>query len=293
MAFTRTTSGLSNLALFHGVDLVVYTEGGSCAYTFDEIMSGGGSKSSVDIKFWAGVFEKNDFDKKIEFKALGSKSSADKICRKIVGDGLSNVVVTRDSDLDDFLGGKFESPFILYTRGYSWENDVYDKDLIEKQIESLVMRQALTEEYLNIIVESYDNFYLDASRLLRLELIFRKNGIRLITELKGERFINGKSKPRIKFDQVRVVVSKKKDSIGRPVNLSEFNLNCCPIRYCYGKLQEALAMSVINYIVGVRERGKSLPKDFLVASMIERYRITRGLLSDEYYKNLIDQLKAA
>ena len=51
MAFTRTSSGLTNLAQFHGVEFIVYTEGGDKSYTLEEVINGKFNKSSIDIKF--------------------------------------------------------------------------------------------------------------------------------------------------------------------------------------------------------------------------------------------------
>ncbi|MCG8524419.1 MAG: DUF4435 domain-containing protein [Pseudomonadales bacterium] len=293
MSFTRTGSGLSNLALFHGAEFVVYTEGGVNSYSADEVLSGAGDKSSVDIKFWSSVFRKFGYNRRVKFKSVGSKSSSNRICDLIVSGQLDGVIVARDSDLDDFLKLKYDSPFILYTRGYSWENDVYDRRLVQEQIEAFVMEQEFPEYYRELIKESYDFFYSKALSLLKLELIFRKQGERLICGMAGERFVNGKSNPKIRIDQVRAAVKEKKSVLERPVDLSDFDLTCCPIKYCYGKLQEALAISLIYHIASVKEGFKSVPKDIMVATMIDRYGSSTGLSSDSYYRSIIDRLKAA
>ena len=56
MSFIRTKSGLSNLAMFYGVDLMVFTEGGSESFTYDEVIKGKFNGQSVDIKFWSSIF---------------------------------------------------------------------------------------------------------------------------------------------------------------------------------------------------------------------------------------------
>ena len=55
MSFTRTNAGLSNLALFYSVDLIVFTEGGEQSFSFDEVNEGRFNKTSVDIKFWCNI----------------------------------------------------------------------------------------------------------------------------------------------------------------------------------------------------------------------------------------------
>lgn len=292
MSFTRTRSGLSNLALFFKVDYIVYTEGGNVSYSFADVLDGKFNDNSVDIKFWHVIFNKHGFNKKVYFRALGSKSSLKEICNRITSGDISNVIVTLDSDLDEFIGTKFDSPFILYTRGYSWENDVYHPDLVKDQIESFVLTAEFPEEYLEIIKQVYQNFEHHASRLLKIEIMFRKNNLKFITDCNGERFINGKSIPKLHIDQMLRLLVERKGRLIRPVEMPEIPLETCPIRYSYGKLQEALGLALIYYIASILSGIKSFPKNMIVASMIERYKNRLNHIEDKYYSDIIGRLKA-
>jgi hypothetical protein len=293
MAFTRTSSGLSNLAQFHGVEVIVYTEGGENSHTFEDVIEGKYNRSSVDIKFWAAIFFKHDFNRVTEFRALGSKSVTNKICEMIENGSVRNIIVARDSDLDDFIGEKYSSPFILYTRGYSWENDVYEKELVKQQIHALLMRAELDENYIQIIDDSYRHFKSNLGRLLKLELICRKHGKKFITSMNGERFIDGRTLPKLKNSQVRQLLREYRDGIQKPVYLHDVDLSKCPFRYCYGKLQEALAQSIISYVVGRLEGRKSVNKESIIMAMIERYQNNLAIESDQYYETIIGELKVA
>lgn len=293
MSFTRTNSGLSNLALFHGVDLIVFTEGGESSYSYEDVLAGRFNERSVDIKFWSGVFSKHNFDKTIEFRALGSKTCSKAICELLVSNSINNIAVALDSDLDDISGTKFNSPYILYTRGYSWKNDVYHPELVKEQIESLIYLQSLPNAYTDIINESYRQFDRLANRILKLELIFRDIGSKFITDCNGERFITGKTKPVFKIGQIKNLLEQRKSILVKPVNLRGLGAGYCGIKYCYGKLREALAIANISYIVGNLEKQKSLPKDIIVSSMLERYQRRVNHVEDAYYSNIIDELAAA
>jgi hypothetical protein len=293
MSFTRTNSGLSNLALFHGVDLIVFTEGGENSYSYEDVLTGKFNERSVDIKFWSGIFSKHNFGKTVEFRALGSKTCSKAICELLVSNTINNIVVALDSDLDDITGTKFISPYILYTRGYSWENDVYHPQLVKEQIESLVYLPKLPSNYTNIINESYRQFDRFANRILKLELIFRDIGSKFITDCSGERFINGKTKPELKIDQIKTLLKQRKDILVKPVNLQGVGAGYCGIKYCYGKLREALAIANISYIVGNLEKQKSLPKNIIVTSMLDRYQRRINHTEDDYYSNIISDLVAA
>jgi len=293
MSFTRTNSGLSNMALFHGVDIIVFTEGGEISYPFIDILKGKFNETSVDIKFWSGIFNTYGFDKEVEFRALGSKTATNKICELLSEGKISNIAVARDSDLDDFIGNKVQCPHILYTKGYSWENDVYQKELVEEQIKSMIFTNKIKNEYVEAIEKSYAEFYKQAFRLLKLEVLFRSSGIRLITDCKGERFISGKSLPLINMAQIQTVLNKKKPSLPRPASLQGIALDKCPITFSYGKLKEALALANVNYIIGKLEGVKSLPKDLIVSSMIDRYFRKSEQVKDDYYSEIIGNLIAA
>jgi hypothetical protein len=281
------------MALFHGVEIIVFTEGGSTSYSFSEALKGKFNETSVDIKFWSGIFKTYGFEKTVEFRALGSKTATSKICDLLLNKKINNVLVVRDSDLDDFSNNKIISPFILYTKGYSWENDVYQKEIVKDQIESMLLTPTIKQEYVDVIEESYRRFDNQAFRLLKLEILFRINGVKFITDCNGERFINGRSLPHFNVSQVLSLMNEKKPNLQRPVSLEGIKLDKCPVAFCYGKLREALALANISYIVGKLERVKSLPKDLIISAMIDRYFRKAENSSDVYYSQLIDDLNAA
>ena len=158
MSFTRTSSGLSNLHLFYDSDLIVYTEGGTQTFTLEDIQKGSYSRNSVDIKFWKHVFEINGFEKKVSFRAIGSKTASKSICEKIISGEIHNIIVAKDRDLDEYVDSMFNSPFILYTKGYSWENDVFVKDLTYEQINSMLLTAETPEEVNSIIDKAFNDF---------------------------------------------------------------------------------------------------------------------------------------
>ena len=294
MSFTRSNSGLSNMALFHQVDLIVFTEGGCQSYSFEKVIEGKYNDFAVDIKFWSGIFEASNFNKKVQFRGLGSKTATKKICELIVNNKIQNVVVTRDSDLDDFISTKYKSPFILYTKGYSWENDVYHKDIVTEYIKSLLFTQNLNNVYQNVLDSSYKIFQRKSKRLLKAELLFRLNGEKLITDCNGDRFINGKSFPKINNKQIINLIRQKKDKIARPATLDGIDLNCCSVTFSYGKLAESLALANISYIVSkIAKVSTQFPLHIIAAAMIDKFISEYQKAPDQYYSNLIDKLAKA
>lgn len=293
MSFTRTNSGLSNLILFYDVDFIVFTEGGCKSYSFNDICEGKFNEQSIDIKFWACVFKKYNLNKKVQFRALGSKNSSEKICKLIESNQVRNIIVARDSDLDHFYDCKYKSPYILYTHGYSWENDVFTPELVKEQIKSFLLTAEMPRDTGEMIDKLYTDFYRHAASLLRLELIFRDQGIGFISECNSDRFIDRESTPKLKMNQIQEIVSHKKVKLSRPIKLNYTDISLNSIRFMYGKLLESIAMAVISYVCKRATTIKSFPKDILRASMMKQYRTCTDHDGDLYYKAQINRLVTA
>lgn len=136
-AFTRTISGLNNQHLFHNVDLIVFLEGGSVSYNKQEVYAGKYSSETEDIIFWKNIFSKFLNDKKIKFKSIGSKSTIKDIVVDIVNGQLKTIMVAMDNEFDEILKRRIQHPQVFYTYGYSWENDVWNNNVIKGVIQEL------------------------------------------------------------------------------------------------------------------------------------------------------------
>jgi hypothetical protein len=110
--FTRTSSGLQNQHLFHRVDYVVFTEGEH------------GASDSVDGLFWARVFSNWLPGKSVRVKLVGGKPVARKIAREVIKRDLKSTLVALDRDYDRWEGCGINDARIIYTWGYSVENDL-------------------------------------------------------------------------------------------------------------------------------------------------------------------------
>ncbi|WP_130734665.1 DUF4435 domain-containing protein [Flavobacterium sp. J27] len=128
MAFTRTASGLNNQHLFYNVDFIVFVEGGQ-SFTKQEIDQGHFNEMSIDIIFWTAIF--NTYKPaKYKFKAVGSKSAVKKVAEDIINNNLTTVFTAMDQEFDMVLSSNLIHPNIKYTYGYSWENDIWNEEVI-------------------------------------------------------------------------------------------------------------------------------------------------------------------
>lgn len=291
MIFSRTSSGLSNMARFYNADLIVFTEGGTNSFSSQEALDGNFNINSVDIKFWSTALKKYGLDNKLHFRALGSKTSAEELALKVANLEIRNVLVARDSDLDDYFNRKIDSPFVLYTYGYSWENDAWHKDSVVAQLEVFNMSIHLPAPCLESIYKFFSDFNRYARRLLLLELIYRKNGLEFITSCTSEQFINSRSRPMLKMNALFRLIQENKEKVIRPAkNDIVFNLQDA-VRFCYGKLYECLAYSALCYVSKTYLGIKSIPKAIIIPAMIERFSSLRNDEIDQYYQIMVERLK--
>ena len=123
--FQRSNSGLNNQHLFYGVDYVAYTEGGD-SLSFEKVLNGEFNDSSIDKLFWEFIV-KNYSNKSFKFKPIGSKSTLKLLLDKFMRDNISHNLICTDSEFDEVFNDKIDSDKIIYTYGYSWENDVGTK----------------------------------------------------------------------------------------------------------------------------------------------------------------------
>lgn len=120
--FVRTNSGLSNRALFTGASYTLYVEGGGG-------IPGAGSS---DVVFWGDLVRTIRSDLKVTVIAFGGKPELETMAKKVKSGAVTNTLVALDSDFDEFLGDRIDHSCILYTYGYSWENDAFCPALFDE-----------------------------------------------------------------------------------------------------------------------------------------------------------------
>lgn len=86
----RTDSGLANQHLFFGVDIVVYTEGGSEWSSLEEALRDG-SDETADAAFWRTIFAVLRPGLSVHVKSVGSRTVAREIARRVDEAGVQSV----------------------------------------------------------------------------------------------------------------------------------------------------------------------------------------------------------
>ncbi|MBY3130235.1 DUF4435 domain-containing protein [Rhizobium laguerreae] len=141
--FERSPDGISNRALFLGVDIVAYHEGSS----MEDI--------SLDTLFWSNIFEYFRPDLKIKFFPSGAKSDVLEILTHSKIDN-KNTLFLLDRDYDDICGDYMDRNDVIYTYGYSLENDIFSKRIIDYFIYSQFPVADRRQQWNQIIQNYFD-----------------------------------------------------------------------------------------------------------------------------------------
>lgn len=173
MTFTRTTSGIRNYPNFYNVDIVVYTEGSTTKTTEDS--------EFIPDRFFYKTLLSNIFDhKKIEIKCVGNKQTALAYVQPIINSGLKNSIVIVDRDYDNLRCSLLEIDSLMYTNGYSWENDLWTLELVSSVLKDLTLQSdeavtLLQKNYLNALKRLKILSILDAAAQINSKCILPKN----------------------------------------------------------------------------------------------------------------------
>jgi len=272
MSFRRTESGLTNLYLFFGVDTVVYLEGGS-SICRDDVDQGLYADSTQDIRFWQTIFNIYRSDKKYKFCSVGSKETVKSIATDIMEGRVNNVIAAMDRDFDHINGRLLVANNIIYTYGYSWENDAWNKAALREAFCSLsgacstkINTEAeIIDEYfheitlklrgairLDAVLSQYDNSFFDRTSFMRYVEI-KRNGM-----------------PIVNLEQINNSLAEVRNKVdGTILRKNHFVLS--PLIDCFGHLLAEYVYRILSYLLEKLRKNPKLPKDYASSMIVEKF----------------------
>jgi hypothetical protein len=293
MAFTRTPSGLSNQHRFYGVDAVVFLEGGKNSYTTQEVLGDKFESNALDIKFWQKLFGFYKPEKKYQFRSIGSKKTANEIAEFVVQGIVKNVYVAMDRD-HDRLNNKLKNvPGIFYSFGYSWENDVWNAEIIEDVFHALIPVCQTTIKVKNDINKIYQQFLKDARWPVYADILLISKGKAGLfprgTSNKGLiKPDNNKSKPYIDRERVHILLKKARSSRNDKIYLDtkiKFDVKTD----CYGHFFADFCFKVIAFLAhkyGGEKLIKSQVFSIGIDNFFEKFKVQSNFsILRDYYSN--------
>jgi len=140
MTFMRSKSGIANFSKFVGADIIVYIEG--------KINEKNTASVTYDEHFYNSLLGAIFPSKIVKVKCVGCKKAAIDYALSIdLGTTKANVVVV-DRDAEDVTRTLLNFQSIIYTYGYSWENDFWSNALSGKTLSQLTLNESDTTTFI-------------------------------------------------------------------------------------------------------------------------------------------------
>ncbi|MCP2075479.1 UNVERIFIED_ORG: hypothetical protein J2Y77_004915 [Pseudomonas lini] len=288
MNFTRTNSGLSNSAAFHGVDFIVYSEGGE----YDPELKC--SKWAIDTIFWGGVFSKYIPSLQYKFRPLGSKENVVPVAKKIAESKIANTIVVMDRDHDSHRGCVIKHPCVIYTYGYSWENDAWRADNLISKLAKLSPEREVNSQIKKQINDQCKNFYADFRRLVYIDVLCSIGRIKGLDREKFWSYVDQKNCDRLKVkkEKFRELIKDVKLKRVAPFKYSGGH-SIDAERDCYGKLLAKFFYGIFcdsyKKITGAKNLNR-FDADLMIAEHIEHCIFEEEQGINLYYLKKADKL---
>lgn len=296
MSFRRSAKRLSVLAKLRKVDLMVLTEGGVGIQEETDNKFFSDKEIINDRFFWRIVFSKHGFKNRIFYKAIGSKTRLKEYAEEISKENIKNLCVAIDSDLDKVNEETTDSIYVLYTYGYSWENDVFTRILLLEHLKDLLLEYVEQKEVV-LEVDRLVLEFIESSRIIMSdEFKFRKFGVSFVTRLNSNRFVR-LDKDGVKIDLVEVekeVKLLKEKILTNDWNKIEVPLLATFDKFVYGKFQEHFFYLLTQYIEDkyLKVNGKR-SKNYFRRELLNKFKESKEVDSFDYYASKIEALKKA
>lgn len=274
MSFTRSSDGLSNYNAFLKTDVIIFSEGGNLNNPIDDTEC---NIWSIDSIFWKAVFKKYWPEKKIRIKSLGGKNNVLPYAKKIAFENSKNCVAVMDRDHDAHSNEIINHPRVIYTFGYSWENDAWRAGVLISALCELHPNGKIPDDLITAIHDSYDVFFKRVNRLVFFDVLCSMQKLPGIPEDFGTLVDVFNGVPfKVKRDSFKATIKAVKSNKKIPFKYhGKFRI--VPAIDCYGKLMAEFGFGVLTDHYKKFTGSKTLNRqhaDYLIANAMEKISIS-------------------
>lgn len=272
MTFRRTSTGLSNLHLFIDAEAVVFLEGGM-SITREEVEHGKFTSRSSDIRYWQTLFMHYMPKRKLQFRSVGSKEIVKSIARDIKNGSINNVVAVMDRDYDNLSNSIIDSENIIYTYGYSWENDCWSEKTITDAVISLTgLCSTKVKDVESEVCGLFKRFRHQIKQAVKADSLMIQNGCFFFDREKPARYIHVQSdgKPEACASQLKQSFSDSRTRVGSPI-FRKAELAHNPIYDCFGHLFAYFSYRVLYYLLKSVYKLPVVAKKYATTVIVDKY----------------------
>ena len=278
MSFQHSSAGLSNLHIFAGVDAIVFVEGGE-SRSITDVRSGQFDSTSTDVAFWQKCFSEFGPQITLQFRAVGAKPTLIDLAREVATGSVTSVYVAMDRDFDHLLGLEIRAPRVLYTFGYSWENDVWRQSVLEEVFYTLCNTCRTTVKVNQTIVSSFSGFERDLRWPTYADYICVKHGVAMLPRSGAQRLMKNTraAPPALEKAALRRCVRDARSKRSAAVNAGD-RIKLNPLVDCCGHLISVLGYSLLVHLLKRFCKGTTYPRSIVNSLAIDRLfsEIRRG-----------------
>jgi hypothetical protein len=293
VSFSHTDRGISVLHKFFGVDIVVFVEGGGKTHTLEGVANGQGNEFSPDIKFWQELFNEFVPSKKFHFKAVGSKTFLQGIAHKLILKQIEGIVVCMDRDNDHLTEQLRLHSGVIYTYGYSWENDVWTLDVVSCLFHQLHTGCRTRVRVRSALEQEFKRFAANVFWAFHGERIVVSQGGPCLNRTKCDHLIkvHAKAPPSVDLSLLRQLVKEMRS--GYRATKSKPSAPE-PLLDCYGHLLATFAYNLLVYFLRTHAKIHTLSREVATPLAIGCYVSTldRNPSRRAYYESRFKKFRA-
>lgn len=205
-------------------------------------------------------------------------------------------MVCMDRDLDNFLGVLIRHPRIVYTHGYSWENDVWSPRSTVETFKAISNRTEETEA-----ISEIESAFALFRRILRWPLLAHAllvtNGLLGVTNADLERaIVRGAGRmPTISSSNLRKAIKGARPKTAKPCVRFPSKAPFSTLNDCYGHLLATFAFHVLAYLLRRHCNIAALGKDVAASVAINASYATIEADEDKikYYRFHLSEVSLA
>jgi len=180
-----------------------------------------------------------------------------------------------DRDHDNIIGLLIQAPGVLYTMGYSWENDVFNESVLLGLSRSLCPVSTIGINYKKHVKSLIDEFSRDIRWAVYADMLLFCHGSSLFPRNRGPDYIlksYADGKPKIDRKKIFALINQAKTKrtsktfFGRKITFS-------PCVDCYGHLMALYFYRSLMYLLGKHSNIPNLPKYYAYTNAINQYCI--------------------
>jgi hypothetical protein len=263
---------MSNLHLFHGVEAVVFVEGGKTTYTLEQVSQGLYNPQADDLKYWQVLFKTFAQQRTVHFRAVGSKNTITELAALIIAGSIRHVIVAMDRDLDHVRGSLHTGGGVLSTIGYSWENDVWTVDVVFEAFKKFSTAPESEKDAEQTIREGFENARRKLKHCVRTDVVLGANKLDPLPREKFEKILRPvrNAPPTISSAEAKAIIRlQRRKSKGK--KLYAPGIETDTLRDCHGHLLGGfgyhLLVHALNKFCGIT----LTPRQLLVPAAIDAF----------------------